>query len=257
MSLRAVIADADAASRAVIRESLLLLGNVEVVAEIGGGQSVLPAVERFHPDILFLDTQSPDAAGGGFWERMGKEDRTKVVFTAPNDRHALAAFEKNAFDYLVKPIDQERLARTLKRLWQARQNGAASGLNDQVISILRGMRPAERPLRLAFKSKGRVVFLKVEDIRYAVSDGNYMQVFAESGTHYFRETMTNLESRLPAERFARIHRSILVNLNSIKEIHSQSAHGESSVILLDGTRLPLSRTYRSHITRGVRRERAV
>lgn len=153
----------------------------------------------------------------------------------------------NALDYLLKPFDRNRFQKTLERakaMIRGLQNGS---VNHQLVSLLKDLRrEQEIPDRFIIKSGGRVVFLKIEEIDWMRAVGNYVRLQVGGDSHLMRETMTGMESKLYPDRFMRIHRSTIVNLDRVKEVQPW-AKGEYVVIMRDGTRLIMSRRYRERL----------
>jgi two-component system LytT family response regulator len=164
-----------------------------------------------------------------------------VIFTTAYDQYALRAFEIHAIDYLLKPFTRERLASSVER---ARKQIL---LNQQpTVNGVTGATRSPYANRLVFKSRGRIIFLPVSDIRRISAEENYVRICTQSETHLLRETMAHLEERLDPEMFLRVHRSSIVNLQHVKEVRTE-ADGEYAVVLINGDKLSMSRSYRSRI----------
>ena len=178
-----------------------------------------------------------------------------VIFVTAFDRHALQAFEVHAIDYLLKPFDRERFQKSLRHARQQLRR-CESGLSDQhLASLLEGLRPdAKKPERLAFKANGRVILIRVEEIDWIEADGNYVQLRVGNVAHQLRETISGLETQLPSDRFMRISRSAIVNLDRIKELQPMF-YGDYAVILQNGARLTLSRNFRDRLEKLLERRR--
>jgi two-component system LytT family response regulator len=219
---------------------------VQVVAECADGQRALEALETHHPDLVFLDVHMPDLDGFGVLEKITEKPQPKIIFTTAYDKYALKAFESQALDYLLKPFSRDRFQKTMVRVRETMQADRSGQFGQQVASILKDIKQDEPTYidRLVFKSKGRIVFLRVNEIQWVAAEGNYLRIHVGQESHLLRETMANLEGKLDPEKFLRIHRSTLVNLRYVKEIHPWFGDGESVVILHGGTQLSLSRGYR-------------
>ena len=162
----------------------------------------------------------------------------RIVFTTAYDQYALRAFEVHAVDYLLKPFTPERLRSALERV--RRHNGdSANGAEDDD--------SGQYTTRIVFKSKGRILFLPVSEIRWIAAEENYVRISTADETHLLRETMAHLEERLDPRIFVRVHRSSIVNLHYVKEV--RDAEGEAAVMLVNGQRVSMSRGYRSRIQR--------
>jgi two-component system LytT family response regulator len=178
---------------------------------------------------------------------IGLEQMPTVIFVTAYDTYALKAFEVNALDYLLKPFDRRRFQKTLERakaMTRRMQNG---DVNYQLLSLLGDLRrEQETPERFIVKTGGRVVFLRVEEIDWMSTVGNYVRLQVGRDSHLMRETLTGMEAKLNPDRFMRIHRSTIVNLDRVKEVQPW-AKGEYVFIMRDGTRLIMSRRYRERL----------
>jgi two-component system response regulator LytT len=221
MSLRAIVVDDEQLAREELCYMLEQLGNVEVVAQAGNGLEAVDIVERFGPDVVFLDVQMPGLSGFEVAHRLIQTGRSpNIIFVTAFDKYAIEAFEVNAVDYLLKPVDGTRLERALDK---ARKRVAAPKdlpLNDQVERIVQLMseRQSKRE-RVAVKVGERFLLVQAEEIIYAsLTDDSINIVTSQlAGTSNFR-TLDELQSRLDPSVFWRVHRSHLVNINKVKEI---------------------------------------
>jgi two-component system, LytTR family, response regulator len=221
MSLTAIVVDDEQLAREELCYMLEQLGNVEVVAQAGNGLEAVGIVERFGPDVLFLDVQMPGLSGFEVAHRLIQNGSSpNIIFVTAFDKYAIEAFEVNAVDYLLKPVDGTRLERALDK---ARKRVAAPKdlpLNDQVERIVQLMseRQSKRE-RVAVKVGERFLLVQAEEIIYAsLTDDSINIVTSQlAGTSNFR-TLDELQSRLDPSVFWRVHRSHLVNINKVKEI---------------------------------------
>jgi len=200
--------------------------------------------------LLFLDVQMPVLDGFGVLEALGTEQLPAVIFVTAYDTYAIRAFEVNALDYLLKPFDRDRFRKALQRARSMISKEASPYTGEQLGALLDDAQPERgtatgRPAieRLVIKSSGRVFFLRTEEIDWIEAAGNYLRLHVGNDMHLLRDTMNNLEARLRPDKFLRIHRSTMVNLERVKELQPWF-HGDYKVILLDGTELTLSRSYR-------------
>jgi two-component system LytT family response regulator len=204
------------------------------------------------PDLLLLDIQMPGLDGFGVVEAIGAAQMPATIFVTAYDRYALKAFEVSALDYLLKPYSDERFERSLARVLSFVRTSRREELSHRILSMLGQIQPKQpqntgAPLdRLMIKDGGRVLFLRVEEIDWIEAAGVYVQVHAAGKTWLHRISLGELEVRLDARQYLRIHRSTIVNLQRIRELHPHS-HGDFLVALHDGTELKLSRSYRQKV----------
>ena len=244
--ISAIIVDNETLSRERLSSLLESESDFEVLETCSRGEEAVTAAHRLDPDVVFLDVQLPDMDGFGLLKELQQGDNTKpiAIFLAAHDQLALRAFESDALDYLLKPIVPERFQSTLQRTREEidRRRSLQAGRAQSSDS------PAESYVqRLVFRNKGRIVFIKVGEVRSITSEGNYLRVSTGKESYMLRETMAAIESKLDPATFLRIHRSTIVNLQHLKEV-KPSGQGESLVEMQDGTRHILSRTYRARIS---------
>jgi two-component system LytT family response regulator len=229
--MRVLVVDDEPLARRGVVARLARHGDVELVGECATGREAVRTIGERAPDVVFLDVQMPGMDGFAVVESVGVERMPLTVFLTAHDTHALRAFEVQASDYLLKPIDDERfdgaLARVRRRLAEQRP-----------------VRPG--PERLVIRDRGRMVLLGIDEVDWVGAEKDYVRVYARGRSHLVRETMAAMESQLPAAQFARIHRSAIVNLSRIRELRPQ-ANREFTVVLRDGTQLRLSRSYRDRL----------
>jgi two-component system LytT family response regulator len=243
ISIRALIVDDEPLARERIRSLLAADGEIEVAGECANGEEAVSATLRERPDLLFLDVQMPGLDGFDVLGELPPEVMPVVIFVTAYDQHALRAFEVHALDYLLKPFDEARFRRSLERakgFARARRARAADGRLDALLEELAAERRYVK--RLVIQAPGRVFFLRAEEIDWIETAGNYVRLHVGAEAHLHRETMRDLESRLDPERFLRIHRSTIVNLDQIRDL-KPLFHGGYAVTLKDGTELTSSRNY--------------
>lgn len=258
MSIRTLLADDEAPARSRLRRLLGAVAGFEVVAEAANGREAVEAIRRGGVDLVLLDIQMPGLNGFEVCSEVGVEAMPAVVFVTAYDRFALQAFEVHAVDYLLKPIDRERFHHTLQRLRTRLRgvpvpsaNAPAAGAPWQALltELRRGTRGVER---LAIKADGRILFVRTSEIDWIEAEGNYVKAHVGAASHLFRETLSALEADLPADRFLRISRSALVNLDAVEELRPMF-YGDYSAILRSGVQLTLSRHYRERVERLLKR----
>lgn len=249
-SIKALIVDDEELARERIKRFLADEPDVAVMAECADGIEAVEALRELEPDLLFLDIQLPELDGFGVLEHVGVESVPALIFTTAFDEYALKAFEFSALDYLLKPYNRERFTRALGRArTHLTSNGEKDDLDRRILTLLKHVKPEQKYMqRIMVKEGGRVFFLRTDDLNWVESEGNYLRLHAQSETHLLRETMNRFASRLDPEKFLRIHRSTLVHIERIKELHPMFG-GEYMVILHDDTELTLSRSYRNKVLR--------
>jgi two-component system, LytTR family, response regulator len=244
MMIHTVLADDEVLARQKLRQLLRDEPEIEVVGEGSTGGETIELVRATKPQLLFLDIQMPGMDGFDIATELCSSKiapTPHIIFTTAHDQYALRAFEIHAVDYLLKPFTRERLSSAVERArkeilvnQQPAGNGAASRNGGRYTT------------RIVFKSRGRIVFLPVSDIRWISAEENYVRINTQTETHLLRETMARLEEKLDPEMFLRVHRSSIVNLQHVKEVRTE-ADGEYTVVLVNGEKLTMSRGYRSRI----------
>jgi two-component system LytT family response regulator/two-component system response regulator LytT len=250
MSLRALVVDDEQHARAELCFQLEQVADVEIIGQAGNGLEALAAVDRLDPDLVFLDVQMPGLDGFEVARRLLErgEEAPGFIFVTAYDQHAIAAFEVNAVDYLLKPVDASRLEQALQRARKRLNNdrpGAAVPLNDQLERIVRLMSDREvRREQVAVKVGERFMLVQAEEIIFAsLADESINIVTGQvTGTSNYR-TLDDLQARLDPAVFWRVHRSHLVNINKIKEIVPWFSRNYI-LKMKDGkaTEIPVSRT---------------
>jgi two-component system LytT family response regulator len=249
-NIKTIIVDDEPLARDRLRSLLASHRDVDVVAECASGRDAVRAITTEKPDLVFLDIQMPEMDGFEVLESIGHQDLPVIVFVTAYDAYAIKAFEVHAMDYLLKPFDRERFEISLDRARAMIRQGRFGDINRQLMSLLEAAKPGPRQSsveRLVLKSGGRVFFLRVEEIDWIEAAGNYVRLHAGKETHVMRESMNSLEQRLDPDRFIRIHRSTMINIERVKELRPLF-HGDYEVTLQDGARVTLSRSYRDRLS---------
>jgi two-component system LytT family response regulator len=247
VKIRTLIVDDEPLGRERVRALLAEDPEIEIIGECKDGREAVAAIETQRPALLFLDVQMPEMDGFEVLEATAGEEMPVVIFVTAYDRYAVKAFEVHALDYLLKSFDRERFASALQRAKEEIHRGHESGIDARVTGLLEELQSRQKRLtRLVIKSAGRIFFLRVEEIDWIEAADNYVRLHAGKETHLLRETLQSLEGRLDPERFLRIHRSTIVNIDRILELQSLF-HGDYAVRLRDGTELTLSRGYREKL----------
>ncbi len=244
--IRALVVDDEKWARRRIVSLLAEEPDFQVGGECADGEEAVNAISAEPPDVLFLDIQMPEMDGFEVLEAVGPGRVPVVVFVTAYDQYAIRAFEIHAADYLVKPFEAERFKQTLDRV---RQEVSRRTLPDErrLEGLLLAM-SSRRPYlkRFACRTGGRIVFIKVEDVTWIEATGNYVSLHAGKETHLVRETMNGLEPKLDPEQFIRIHRSTIVSLDRVQSLQPWF-QGELVLLLTDGTRLTVGRSFRSRL----------
>jgi two-component system LytT family response regulator len=209
------------------------------VIEADDGLLAVDAIRAHRPDVVFLDIQMPELDGLGVIDAVGIDEMPLTVFVTAYDHHAIRAFDANALDYLVKPFSDARFNATLSRVRARLQERRAADAADGRIAKLMASERARRPLdRLVVKAVAEVDWIEAADV--------YVTLHTAGKEILYRAALSEMAERLDARRFVRIHRSAIVNIDSVAQLEPLS-HGEFDVVLKDGTRLRLSRTYKSQL----------
>ncbi|HSE18374.1 MAG TPA: LytTR family DNA-binding domain-containing protein [Pyrinomonadaceae bacterium] len=252
--IKTLIVDDEPLARRNLRVLLERDPQIEILDECRNGSEAVKAINTLSPDLIFLDIQMPEMDGFDVLAHVGPEHIQAIIFVTAFDQYALKAFDVHALDYLLKPFDDERFARALERAKSQIAAREINQLSERLLALLeereterKGSKHEERYLsRLMIKAASRMMLLKVDEIDFIEADGNYAKLHVGRKTHLLREKMNDLEGRLDPAKFVRIHRSAIVNLERIKEMHPHF-NGDYVVVLEDGRQLRLSRTRREQL----------
>ena len=239
MTLRALIVDDEPVARRRLRALLESEGRVEVIGECEDGAAAIDDIRRSRPDVVFLDVQMSGLDGFDVVDALEPAEQPAIVFVTAYDRYAVRAFDVHAVDYLLKPFERARLRKTLGRLETLNDARDAARRVHAAVESVRAQQPLRRVL---VKSGGKVYAVRLDDVDSIQSAGHYLEMHSGSATHLVRGSIGAIETRLDPARFARIHRSVIVNVDRIRELQP-AFHGEFVVILHSGRRLRCSRTY--------------
>lgn len=230
--IKALVVDDEPLARRNLTVLLQRDPDIGSIAECGSGIEAIEAIRRSRPDLVFLDVQMPECGGFDVLEMLGADLPEAVIFVTAYDEYALRAFEAGALDYLMKPFDDARFERAVRRAKEKLARHAP-----------RQPQPARR---LAVRSRGQLLFLDVPDVDWIEAASYYACLHVGRHTHVIRRTLTELERDLDERNFVRIHRSIIVNLDRIQGLELQSG-GEYQVVLTTGDHLRLSRRFRKRL----------
>ncbi|MGH8179143.1 MAG: LytR/AlgR family response regulator transcription factor [Steroidobacter sp.] len=262
--LRAIIVDDEQLARRGIELRLASYPDVEIVAECENGREAIETVLREQPDLMFLDIQMPGFSGLDVLARLPQESMPMIIFVTAFDRYALDAFEAQALDYLLKPINDTRFAQALERVRTSWRQRTALSQREKLMRLLAATQGSgsvdEQLLReqldahdtphypgiLPIRDDAGTVRLDVKTIDWIDAAGDYMCVHAEGRTYVLRETMKSLEAVLDPNVFQRVHRSTIVNVQRVRRLRPHT-NGEYYLTLDDGQEIKLSRSYRDRV----------
>jgi two-component system, LytTR family, response regulator len=246
LPLRVLLVDDEAPARRKVLRLLRDEPAVEIAGEADGGEAAITAIQKHRPDLVFLDVQMPGLDGFGVIQALNsaKIPVPRVVFITAHDRFALRAFEVHAFDYLLKPVGEERFREALRRA-RMQHEQSTDGFSSRLGAMLDQLqREKSVPDRILIQEDSRAFFVAVKDIFWVEADRNYLLLHCGKKTHTLRSTLDALQNTLDPKLFVRINRSTLVRLDAIREMHPWF-HGEYKVMLHDNTELRWSRRYLS------------
>ena len=264
-TLRTLIVDDESLARRGLAHRLKDIADIEVVGEARNGREALKLIEELNPDLVFLDIQMPGIGGFEVVQQLDIETMPVILFLTAYDEYAVKAFEVNALDYILKPIDEDRLHLVLDKVRTSLSEKRAlkhkrlllklvSDISGENISSFDQLKDKDveslvnkEPSRLAIRDGGRTTWLDQKDIEWIDAAGDYMCVQSGGVTHIMRKTMKELESELDGDILQRIHRSTIVNIKQVREMESH-INGEYFLTLESGHRVKLSRTYKNKLT---------
>ncbi|MCX6864720.1 MAG: LytTR family DNA-binding domain-containing protein [Verrucomicrobia bacterium] len=250
MKIRVLIVDDEPLARQRIRMLAADEPGLEIIGECANGHDALAAIHKDPPDLLLLDVQMPEMDGFQLLQKLPRERLPVVIFTTAYDRHAVRAFDAHALDYLLKPFKPERFKAAIARAREHLANQQASTVARGLLDLLaEHQAPVPAPAaiqyltKLTVKTDDKVSVLKTAEIEFIESAGNYIAVHIGKESHIMRETLNAMERQLDPEKFLRISRSAIVNLDHIKEFQPLFK-GEHVIILRNGKRVTMTRGLR-------------
>lgn len=262
--IRTIIVDDEELARRGIELRLAGHADISIVRHCANGREALESIVADQPDLMFLDIQMPGLSGFEVLARLPQESLPMVIFVTAYDRYALDAFEAQAIDYLLKPINDTRFLQALERVRGYRQQRDALSQREQLMKLLastqgtgqvdeqtlREYLHAERqpqyPAILPIRDDAGTVRVDVKNIDWIDAAGDYMCVHADGRTYVLRETMKSLEAVLDPKLFQRVHRSTIVNVSRVRRLRPHT-NGEYFLTLDDGQEIKLSRSYRDRV----------
>ena len=240
--LRLVIVDDEPPARARLRRLLKAHDDVEIVAECSDGASAVQVIEAASPDLVLLDVQMPELDGFEVLRTLDVPKMPEIIFITAFDKYAVRAFEVHALDYVVKPVEQDRLGHALVR---ARQH--LNGQRDAIAGLLRDLARERAYLaRMPVRSEGRVKVIDLAEVDWLGAADNYVTIHAGAREYLVRDTIAAVERQLDPAQFLRVHRSTIVRIDRIAELVPE-LHGDFRIRLKNGAELALSRTYRARV----------
>lgn len=261
MAIRTILVDDEPLAIQGLELRLQPFEDVEIIERCANGREAIRAIRTQKPDLVFLDIQMPGFDGFSVVSGLSDIEPPLFVFVTAFTQHALKAFEAQAVDYLLKPVEEDRLAATIERVRQrlAEKQGAQGA--ERLKEILSEVAPEALPDDLSYapqagrferviniKDRGQIFRVDVGDIERIDAAGDYMCIYTAYQTLVLRETMKDLERRLDPKKFQRIHRSTIVNLDNIKSVKPHT-NGECFLVLGSGTQVKVSRSYRDVVAR--------
>ncbi len=244
--IKVLIVDDEPFARKYIRQMLKDDAEVEIVGEAGNGKRAVRAIEECKPSLIFLDIQMPEMDGFTMLNNIDEANLPFIIFTTAYEEYAIRAFEFHALDYLLKPFDQTRFAVALEHAKKTLRGDKAEWQQSlRIRELLEAIGAKTRFLeRLLIKQNGRIVFLKMSEVDWIKADDKYIHLHSGNSRHLIRQTLHSLKSQLDPLRFVQINRSVMVNVDSIKELHTMF-NGDHEVQMIDGTKFSLSRSHRN------------
>jgi two-component system LytT family response regulator len=265
--IRVLIVDDEPLAREGIRMRLAQAADIEVIGECGNGKQAIGAIQRDAPDLVFLDIQMPGLSGFDVLAELQPHELPMIVFVTAYDKFAVQAFEARAIDYVLKPVDDARLAATLTHVRELTEQRTAVAERNQLVNLLAELRGSgeieggnaaaapQTPNWLPIRNGRETVRVPVEQIEWVDAAGDYLCIHASGNTHILRATMREMENLLDPRLFQRVHRSTIVNLTRVKSLRAHM-NGEYFLRLEGGQELKLSRTYRDKVEYFLKRPRA-
>jgi two-component system LytT family response regulator len=246
-SIRVLIVDDEAPARQRVADLLRKDYRVAAILEAADGISAVDAIQSQRPDLVLLDVQMPELDGLGVIDAVGAAQMPLTIFVTAYDQHAIRAFETNALDYLLKPFSDERFEAALSRAKTRLDERGASEFGRRVMKMVSYASETTRPLdRLVVKCSGSTRLIRVAEIDWIEAAGVYVNLHVADQQLLYRTSLHELAERLDARRFVRVHRSAIVNIESILQLEPVS-HGEFDVVLRNGARTRVSRNYREQL----------
>lgn len=253
MNLNVIIADDEHLARETIRTYLKEFENVNLLEEVSNGQEALISINKYRPDLIFLDIKMPKLDGISLLEHSSLEHLPFVIFTSAYDEFALKAFELNAIDYLLKPFDKSRFVSTLEKAFEKMKFLKWKGYENQLVQFESNKIQSEEaqtinkfPTKIVIRDSKKINHILVEEIVHINGSGDYVEIHHDSKKSLYYKTISAFLDRLDPNIFKRIHKSYIINCNKISEIRPHT-NGEYYFHMIDGSILKSGRTYKNTI----------
>lgn len=248
-NIRVMIVDDEPLARHGLREILSLEQDFEVIAECTDGAEALSEYQNQQPDVLFLDIQMPETDGFDVVKQLPSDELPFIVFITAYNEFALKAFTANALDYVLKPFDSERIQMTLKRIREMVRLKQQAGYSERILKALSSFSPTRSYLvRIPIRHAGKIILVSIGDVIWIEAAADYINIHTAKEKFITRESIGEIETQLEPTRFVRIHRSSIINIQHIKELQTNH-HGDYTVLLDNGTSLPVGRNYKENLAR--------
>ena len=258
--LRAIVVDDEGLARRGLKIRLDQIGGVDVIAECKNGREAIASISAEQPDVVFLDIQMPGMDGFDVVRELQADNMPMIVFVTAFDHYAVHAFDVHAIDYVLKPVEEDRLRAAVNKARHQLDRQRGSNSKQQLLELIMNMTGKSEmgidalveaggqsfPEKLTIKDGDQITIVPVVEIDWVDAAGDYMCVHARGETYVMRVTMKDLEKQLDPSVFQRIHRSTLININRVVKLISH-INGEFFVTLESGARLKMSRTYKDKL----------
>ncbi len=263
MKIRTILVDDETLAIQGMELRLQAFPEVEIVDRCANGREAIRSIKTHKPDLVFLDIQMPGFDGFSVVSGLMEVEPPLFVFVTAYNEFALKAFEAQAIDYLMKPVEEERLAATMERIRQRLSEKRAGEETERLKTLLAEVAPdavqempasTDAPASNRFekliniKDRGQIFRVDVESIERIDAAGDYMCIYTGDNTLILRETMKDLEKRLDPRKFQRVHRSTIVNLEQVRQVKPHT-NGECFLVLGSGAQVKVSRSYRDVVAR--------
>ena len=266
MTIRTLLVDDEKLATQGLQLRLEKFDDIEVIGTCANGREAIRAIKTEKPDLVFLDIQMPGFDGFSVVKGIMEIEPPLIVFVTAYEEHAIRAFEANAVNYLMKPVDEDKLADTIERVRQRLSEKRSAEEAEKLKNVLSEVAPdaaeefaaddapsesADRYEKLInIKDRGQIFRVEIDSIEHIEAAGDYMVISTGNNSLVLRETMKDLERRLDPRTFQRVHRSTIVNLNQVRQVKPHT-NGECFLVLESGSEVKVSRSYRDVVARFV------